>query len=63
VNLNVIKQGHAFGLDMFAFPRHTSQTLRPLDMSCFMAFKTTFKKEKKQCNDHKYILRNQRRSS
>lgn len=50
MNLNVIKQGHAFGLDMFAFPRHTSQTLHPLDMSCFMPFKTTFKKEQKQCN-------------
>ncbi len=53
MNLNVIKQGHEFGLDMFTFPRHTSQALRPLEMSCFKPFKTTFKKEKKQCNDHK----------
>jgi hypothetical protein len=31
---------------MLTFPRHISQALYPLDMSCFRHFKTTIKKEK-----------------
>ena len=46
VTLEVMKIAMQLGLDIISLPSHTNHALQPLDLACFMPFKTAFRKHR-----------------
>jgi hypothetical protein len=43
VTINVVHKAMGVGFDLITLPSHIIHTLKPLDVTCFKPFKTTFR--------------------